>query len=78
MTLFDVEKAAQIAKDSADPDANVIFGATIDQNMDDAMKITIIATGFEYVSHLPGGTGGKNAGGGFDIPDFLTKKQQQP
>ncbi len=78
MTLFDVEKAAQIAKDSADPDANVIFGATIDQNMDDAMKITIIATGFEYVSHLSGGAGGKNVGGGFDIPDFLTKKQQQP
>ncbi len=78
MTLFDVEKAAQIAKDSADPDANVIFGATIDQNMDDAMKITIIATGFEYVSHLPGGVGGgkSTVSGGFDVPDFLVKKQQ--
>jgi cell division protein FtsZ len=68
MTLFDVEKAAQIAKDSADPDANVIFGATIDQNMEDEIKITIIATGFNYVSQIA------NNNQGFDIPDFLTKK----
>ncbi len=68
MTLFDVEKAAQIAKDSADPDANVIFGATIDQNMEDEIKITIIATGFNYVSQI------SNNNQGFDIPDFLTKK----
>lgn len=68
MTLFDVEKAAQIAKDSADPDANVIFGATIDQNMEDEIKITIIATGFNYISQI------SNNNQGFDIPDFLTKK----
>ncbi|NMC56775.1 MAG: cell division protein FtsZ [Eubacteriaceae bacterium] len=68
MTLFDVEKAAQIAKDSADPDANVIFGATIDQNMQDEIKITIIATGFNYVSQSSG------SNQGFDIPDFLAKR----
>jgi len=68
MTLFDVEKAAQIAKDSADPDANVIFGATIDQSMEDEIKITIIATGFNYISQLPGNNQG------FDIPDFLAKR----
>ncbi len=68
MTLFDVEKAAQIAKDSADPDANVIFGATIDQNMQDEIKITIIATGFNYISQ----TSGSNQS--FDIPDFLAKR----
>lgn len=67
MTLFDVEKAAQIAKDSADPDANVIFGATIDQNMQDEIKITIIATGFNYVQSA-------SSNQGFDIPDFLAKR----
>lgn len=46
LTLFEVDQAAEIAREAADPDANVIFGAAIDENMDDEIKITIIATGF--------------------------------
>lgn len=47
MTLFEVNQAAAIIKETAHPDVNLIFGAVIDQHMGDAMRITVIATGFE-------------------------------
>ncbi len=47
MTLFEVNQAAAIIKDTAHPDVNLIFGAVIDPNMGDEMRITVIATGFE-------------------------------
>jgi len=47
MTLFEVNQAAAIIKETAHPDVNLIFGAVIDPNMGDDMRITVIATGFE-------------------------------
>jgi cell division protein FtsZ len=47
LTLFDVNQAAAIIKETAHPDVNLIFGAVIDPNMKDAVRITVIATGFE-------------------------------
>ncbi|HSQ26073.1 MAG TPA: cell division protein FtsZ [Anaerolineales bacterium] len=47
LTLFDVNQAAAIIKETAHPDVNLIFGAVIDQNMKDSVRITVIATGFE-------------------------------
>jgi len=47
LTLFDVNQAAAIIKETAHPDVNLIFGAVIDSNMKDAVRITVIATGFE-------------------------------
>lgn len=47
MTMNEVDEAAKIIAASADPDANIIFGATIDESMRDQMKITVIATGFD-------------------------------
>jgi cell division protein FtsZ len=47
LTLFEVNEAMSIIHDSADPDANIIFGAVLDQALGDEMKITVIATGFE-------------------------------
>lgn len=44
--LFEVNEAAEIISTAADPDANVIFGAVIDESMDDQMRVTVIATGF--------------------------------
>jgi cell division protein FtsZ len=44
--MHEVAEAAKIITGSADPDAKVIFGAVIDENMKDALKITVIATGF--------------------------------
>lgn len=46
-TLFEVNEAAQIIHEAADPDANIIFGAVIDDTMQDELQITVIATGFE-------------------------------
>jgi cell division protein FtsZ len=46
LTLFEVDQAAEIAREAADPEANVIFGAAIDESMQDEIKITVIATGF--------------------------------
>ncbi len=50
LTLFEVNAASSIIRESADEDANIIFGAVIDDNMRDEMKITVIATGFERES----------------------------
>ncbi len=47
MGLFEVNLAAELIQKSVDPDANIIVGAVIDENMKDEMMITVIATGFE-------------------------------
>ena len=47
MSLFEVNEAAAIIKETAHPDVNLIFGAVVDENMGDEIRITVIATGFE-------------------------------
>ncbi len=47
LSLFEVHEAAAIIKESAHPEVNMIFGAQIDENMGDEIRITVIATGFE-------------------------------
>ena len=47
LTMSEVDEAAKIVAAAADPDANIIFGATIDETMHDQLKITVIATGFD-------------------------------
>jgi len=47
LTLFEVNEAAAIIKETAHPDVNLIFGAVIDPNMGDDLRITVIATGFD-------------------------------
>jgi cell division protein FtsZ len=47
MTLFEVNEAASIIRETAHPDVNLIFGAVIDDNMADEVRITVIATGFD-------------------------------
>lgn len=46
-TLHEVDQAATIIREAADPDANIIFGAVIDERLQDEIQITVIATGFE-------------------------------
>jgi cell division protein FtsZ len=48
LSLFEVNEAAAIIKESAHPECNLIFGAQIDENMGDEVRITVIATGFEH------------------------------
>ncbi len=45
--LFEVNEAAEIIKETADPEANIIFGTVIDERMGDDVMITVIATGFD-------------------------------
>jgi len=47
MTLFDVKDAAEIIRKTADPEANIIFGAVVDEELKDKIRITVIATGFD-------------------------------
>lgn len=49
LTLHEVNEAARIIQEAVDPDANIITGMVIDPTLDDAMKVTVIATGFDRV-----------------------------
>jgi cell division protein FtsZ len=51
--LFEVNEAAEIIQNAADPDANIIFGAVIDENLGEEVRVTVIGTGFD---HRPGRT----------------------
>ncbi|GIV85163.1 MAG: cell division protein FtsZ [Candidatus Roseilinea sp.] len=53
LSLFEVNEAAMIIKSAAHPDCNVIFGAVVDENMKDQVRITVIATGFDHQGNVP-------------------------
>ena len=48
LSLDDVETAAGIVQEAANPEANIIFGATYSEEFEDEMRVTVIATGFEH------------------------------
>ena len=50
MTLDDVETAAGIVQEAASPEANIIFGATVAEDFQDEMRVTVIATGFDQAN----------------------------
>lgn len=52
LTLFEVNEAAQVIYNAIDPDANIIFGAVIDEKLQGDMMITVIATGFKPKEEL--------------------------
>jgi len=52
LTLFEVNAAAEVIKQAVDPDANVIFGMALDGNMNQEVRLTLIATGFEGMYSL--------------------------
>ena len=47
LSLIDVNEASKIITDAVDPDATIIFGASIDENMGDTIRVTVIATGID-------------------------------
>lgn len=47
LTLFEVDEAARVISEQADPDCAIIFGANIDEELKDRVKLTVIATGFD-------------------------------
>lgn len=50
--LYEINEAAAIVQEAADLEANIIFGAVIDESLKDEIRITVIATGFEEPEHL--------------------------
>ena len=52
LSLYEINQAASIIRETAHPDVNLIFGAVIDESMQDELRITVIATGFEHHSPL--------------------------
>jgi cell division protein FtsZ len=78
--LFEVNEAADIVAEAADPDANIIFGAVIDESLQDEVRITVIATGFDQraserkqiIEELTQRTFNNDD---IDIPAFLRRKR---
>jgi cell division protein FtsZ len=74
--LFEVNEAAEVVTSAADQNANVIFGAVIDDSLGDDLRVTVIATGFGAQRRRRRREGALEApvpsgvpGGGFEIPD---------
>ncbi len=53
LSMFEVDEAARIITEAADPDANIIFGAVINDSYTGEIKITVVATGFDQVKEKP-------------------------
>jgi cell division protein FtsZ len=49
MKMREIQEAASLVQEQAHEDANIIFGASIDESMSDTLKVTVIATGFQHV-----------------------------
>jgi len=54
LSMFEVDEAARVITEAADPEANIIFGAVINDSYTGEIKITVVATGFDYkISETP-------------------------
>src|SRR6185369_12231730 len=88
MRMREIEEAATLVQEQAHEDANIIFGATIDETMGEAIKVTVIATGFDHVvaevpQHLSGMAGsrssvGASAGSGYGARAVSSTPPLQP
>ena len=81
LTLFEVEEAAEVVRQSANTDINTIFGAVINENLKDEIIVTVIATGFEdkseplYHSYVNDNMLGlEDNDDDNDVPDFVRKR----
>ncbi len=54
LSLYEVDEAAKVITEAADPDANIIFGAVIDESYTGEVKCTVVATGFSEQSQTKG------------------------
>ena len=86
--IFEVNEAADLIRQSVDEDANIIFGAGIDDDLAEEIKITVIATGFDEKkrsSRDKSGTSAKDKDGNIlddsfeelDIPIFLRRRDRK-
>jgi len=83
LTLNEVGEAAMVITEEAGEEANTIFGAVIDENLEDEIFITVIATGFRMAGEKSGGSTIKPAEPReenpkiLDLPTFLRKNANQ-
>jgi cell division protein FtsZ len=76
MTLYEVNQAADLIRETADPNANLIFGAVVDESMGDTLRITVIATGFGQIrTARPARFGGERVS---TIPQVPPQELQRP
>ncbi|MDD2430978.1 MAG: cell division protein FtsZ [Firmicutes bacterium] len=79
--ILEITEAAKVISESADPDANIIFGAVIDEKLEDEVQITVIATGFDSIKEKAKDEAAPtkeeikpfSTGHDIDIPIFLRK-----
>jgi cell division protein FtsZ len=64
MKMREIQEAASLVQEQAHEDANIIFGASIDESMSDTLKVTVIATGFQSVES--------------DVPLEMTREARRP
>jgi len=85
LLLHEVSEASNIIHDAADPEANIIFGAVLDETMKGEVKITVIATGFDKrpesvmtAAAVAAGAGVRTSisGADLEIPAFLRRAQK--
>jgi len=88
LTLLEVNEASEVVGDAADQEANIIFGAVIDESLKDDLRVTVIATGFEQRNNIfkktkttnqvesLGNKGGDLFQDVVDIPNFLKYRRQ--
>ncbi|MGQ9552764.1 MAG: cell division protein FtsZ [Anaerolineae bacterium] len=80
LTLHEVNEAAEIVRQSAHPEANIIFGAVINPEIEDEVRITIVATGFDEQAQAARSNirdfpvRSTFASGDIDIPAFLRRR----
>ena len=76
LSLFEINEAAEIISEAADPEANIIFGSVIDENAGDKVYITVVATGFgdqgssnSFARKSPFGASGNSP----EVPAFMKR-----
>lgn len=82
LTLFEVEEAVEVVRQSANTDINTIFGAVINENLNDELIVTVIATGFDKKedkeikeeTEIPESNNDTEDDSEEDIPAFLRKR----
>ncbi len=70
LTMFDANQVMQYANELVDSDAEIIFGVVIDENLDDEMRVTVVATGFDSVAPSSNIFNKFNAGDDDKMPSF--------
>ncbi len=78
--LFEINEASQVITEAADQDANIIWGTSVNQDLNDEIRITVIATGFDTKKKTPAAgpnvfSGNTARTSGINVPDFLNLKR---